>query len=99
MIGTGFKLRDDRPVELVRDYRFTGTRAAATADFGVTLSVAWKLGSESLSRSVSINDTPLSELDARIAYSQLDARGPDIDHVVAQVLQHLLAVIAEHSAR
>ena len=99
MIGTGFKLRDDRPVELVREYRFTGYTGSSDNDFGVRVSVGWKLGSDSLSRSVSINDTPLSELDARIAYSQLDARGPDIDHVVAQVLQRLLAVIAEQSAR
>ena len=75
---------------------YTGRSGPPTS--ALRLSLSWKLGSESLSRSVSINDAPLSELDARIAYSQLDAQGPDIDHVVAQVLQHLLAVIAGHSA-
>ena len=98
LISAGFKLRDDRAIELRHDYILTGYTGGGTVDFDVRLSLAWKLGSESLSRSVSINDVPLSELDARIAYAQLDAQGPGIDHVVAQVLQHLLAVIAGHSA-
>ncbi len=99
LIDRGFKLRDDRPVELTREYRFTGYTGRSRSDFGVTVALSWKLGSESLSRSVSINDAPLSELDARIAYAQMETQGPDVDHVVARVLERLLAVIAEHSAR
>ncbi len=97
IIGRGFKLRHDRPVELTRKYQFSGYTGRGGSDFAMTVSLSWALGSESLSRSVSINNTPVSGLDARIAYTQLDAQGPDIDHVVAQVLQHLLAVIAERS--
>ncbi len=99
LLGRGFKLRDDRPVELVREYRFTVYTGSSDSDFSVKASLGWKLGSDSLSRSVSVGDTRLSELDARIAYPELHTQGPDIDHVVAQVLQHLLAVIAERSPR
>ena len=99
LLGRGFKLRDDRPIELERDYRFTGYTGGSGSEFNMRVTIAWRLGGQSLSRSISIDEVPLSGLDAHIAYAQLDAQGPDVDRVIAQVLQHLLAVIAGHSAR
>lgn len=99
LISAGFRLRDDRPIKLRHDYRFMGYTGSSPVDFDVLLSVAWKLSSASVSRSVSINGAPLPGLDARVAYTQLDSRGPDVDHVIAEVLQHLLAEIGERSAR
>ena len=87
LIGPGFRLSDNRPLELRHDYLFTGYTGSSDVDFNVRLSITWKLNSEYLSRSASINEARLSELDTRIAYPQLDEQGADADHVVAQVLQ------------
>ena len=97
LIGPGFRLTDNRPIELRHDYVFTGYTGSSDVDFNVRLSITWKLNSEYFSRSVSINEARLSELDARITYPQLDRQGADVNHVVAQVLQHLLTEIARRS--
>ena len=94
----GFKLGPKRRVSLQRDYAFDGYTGSSGVDFSVRLSVTWDLDGTHLSQSVSINRVPLSELDAGIPYAHIDSEGPDVDHLVARVLQHLLAEIASQSA-
>jgi hypothetical protein len=99
IVVPGFTLSDERSIELVRSYGFRDYAGEGDSDFGVRVTLAWELGTTSLWRSVSIDDTPIPDLGVRIAYSQLDAQGPDTDHVVAAILKRLLARIAGHSAR
>ena len=93
----GFRLSDERPVELRRNYTFTGHTGSPGVDFDVRLSVKWELDGTHLSRAVTINQLRLAELDASINYPELDRQGPDVDHVVAQVLQRLLAEMGNHA--
>ena len=99
LIDRGFRLRDDRRIELKNDYIFTGYTGSSGVDFDIRLSIRWSLGSDYLTRSVAINEGQLGELDASIPYSRLDKERVDMDHVVAQVLQYLLAEIADRSGR
>ncbi len=97
LVERGFALSDDRPIKLGRDLLFNGYTGSSGADFNMELSITWTLNKTHLLRSLSINETGLSELDASIPYTQLDRQGPDVDHVVAQVLRHLLEEIASPS--
>ena len=99
LVGRGFTLRDDRPIELRHHYTFTGYTGSSSAGFDLHLSIMWRLSGAHLSRSISLNEVGLSALDSTITYSQLDRDGADVDHVVAQVLQHLLAEIGRRSGR
>ena len=99
LTGPGFKLSDSRPIELRHDYLFAGYAGRSDSGFDIRLSVRWTLSGAHLSRSASINDVRLSELDARIAHPDLEKQGADIDHVVAQILQHLKAEIDSRSKR
>ena len=97
LIDPGFRLSNDRAVELTRDYRFTGYTGATDSDFSVRVNLLWGFGREYLSRSVSMGERALPELDESIPYSELDRQGPDVDHIVAHVLRHLMAEIAKRS--
>lgn len=97
LVERGFALSDDRPITLGRDFSFNGYTGSSNANFDVGLSVTWTLSKTHLSRSVAINETSLSELNRSMPYSQLDRDGPDLDHVVARVLQQLMAEIASRS--
>ena len=99
LIDRGFRLSDDRRIELKNDYIFTGYTGSSGVDFDIRLSIKWSLGSDHLTRSVAINEGQLGGLDASIPYSRLDKERVDVDHVVAQVLQYLLAKIADPSGR
>ena len=75
LIDRGFKLRDDRRIELKNDYTFTGYTGSSAVDFDIRLSITWSLGSDYLTRSVAINEGQLGELYVSIPYSRLDKKG------------------------
>lgn len=97
LVGRGFGLRDDRPIELKKEYVFTGYSGSSDVDFDIRLSIAWSIGSELVERSVSVNESPLRELDASVPHHQIGKEAVDVDHVVARALQRLLEEIASSS--
>ena len=98
IVDRGFRLTAYQTLKLGCDYLFRGYTGRSGTDFDLQLSVSWDLKGADLSRSVSVNEARISELDASIPYSQMNTQGPEVDHVVAQVLKHLLAEIASRSA-
>ena len=81
----GFELKDDQPVELKHSYICRGYAGRGSNGFDVTLLVEWKLGGESLSRSVSANGVNAPELEDCVPYSELDTRSSEVGRTVAEI--------------
>ena len=90
LIDQGSKLDDDHPIVLARRYSFAGDEGGSGAESGLPLVIAWGFGAERFSRSVSLDGANLDGLDSTIAYAELADQGPEVDHMVAQVLRSLL---------
>ena len=69
--GRGFQLRDDRPIELGQEYRFTSYTGTQPADFDMHLTVGWKFSREQVSRVVTLNGAPLADIATSIPYADL----------------------------
>ena len=93
IVAQGFKLTDNPPLELKHSYRFQGYTGRGRDDFNVTLSVEWRLGGESFSRYVTVNETPIPELEDRIDYSELDERGAEVDRTIAEATASVMREI------
>jgi hypothetical protein len=84
IVTRGFNLNDGRLLELRQEYTFRGYTGRGGNEFNVVVSVEWKLGGESFSRYVTINATPIPELEDCIRYSELDTRSAEVDHTIAE---------------
>ena len=85
VVTPGFRLHDDRPLELKHSYRCQGCTGRGRNDFNLSLSVEWELGGESFSRCVTLDETPIADLEDRIPYSELDAPSAAVDCTVAEI--------------
>ena len=94
IVEQGFRLADECPIELRHCYNLTGYTGRGNSEFDVVVVVIWRLGGVEFSRGVVIGGTPVPQLDTTIPYSALDARRPDIDHTVAEVMKGLMHRIA-----
>ena len=99
LLDRGFTLEDARPVELTRQYDFSGYTGISGQDFALQLIVKWKLGRDSFSRLIFLNGNRMPGSKDAIAYGGLAESGSDVDKVVAQVLRSLLDEIASRSGR
>ena len=90
ILSDGFKLNDDRPLKLGHDYRFNGYTGIGGNGFDLVLSVEWTLGGNQVSWRVTIDGTPVPQLEADVDYSELEARRTEIDHTVAEITGRVL---------
>ncbi len=97
IVKRGFKLSDERQIELREEYRFNDYTGRGNSSFGLNLSVAWKLGGEGFSFEVEINGNPLTAIGHRIPYSELDGRGAEVDHTVDAICRCMMGKIVMQS--
>ena len=74
-------------------YRCQGCTGRGRNDFNLSLSVEWKLGGESFSRCVTLDETPIADLEDRIPYSELDAPSAAVDCTVAEITASVMREI------
>ena len=65
--------------------------------FGVTLSVLWRLDGEQLSRTVEVDGSRIQALEASIGHSDLASTDPGVDQLVAEVRGRIIRRIGELS--
>ena len=90
ILPDGFRLNNERTLKLGHEYRFNGYTGIGRKGFDLVLSVEWALGSERLSRLVTIDGATVPQLEADFDYSELEARRTEIDHSVAEITGRIL---------
>ena len=65
--------------------------------FGVTLSVLWRLDGEQLSRTVEVDGSRIQALEASIGHADLSSTDPGVDQLVAEVRGRIIRRIGELS--
>ena len=65
--------------------------------FGVTLSVLWRLDGEQLSRTVEVDGSRIQALEASIGHADLASTDPGVDQLVAEVRGRIIRRIGELS--
>ena len=93
----GFKLSDERQVQLREDFIFEDYTGRGDSGFGLVLSVAWELGGEGFTFEAAIDEQPLTEIGRRIPYSELDERDPELDHTVDRLYKAMKNQILDRS--
>jgi len=83
----GFSLSDERPVRITHTFHLSGYNRPGDADFEVTVTLVWTLGSEGLYRTATVNDAAVPRVEQRVRYSDLDTRSPRSDSGSAAVLR------------
>ena len=99
IVTQGFKLSEDKPLNIEHQFVFryyTGSQEIAS---DLVLSILWRFAGESLSRTVTINQEAIAELEESILYSELEARVVDIDLTVAKIVTRLMEQIVGLSRR
>ena len=90
IVTQGFKLSDDRPLRLKYDCSFNGYTGLGGKEFNLALSVGWILGGEGVSRNVTIDGTPIPQLEGSISYSELDIQSSNVDYLIAEITQQMM---------
>ena len=85
IVTRGFELSDSRQLELRHTYSFRDYVGRGRRGFGVSLTIRWKLGRDRLSRDVTIDKPPVTELGASIMYSEIDTLSAEVDQTVAEI--------------
>ena len=85
IVGQGFRLADDQPIDILHHYRFNDYNGMGTGDFSLLVIVAWTLKEREVVRRVTIDGEPISSLNTTVGYSEIDDRAPDLDRVGAVV--------------
>ncbi len=93
IVTHGFRLNDASPLELKHIYRFQGYTGRGCNDFNIDLAVEWKLGSESFSRRVTLDEGSLVELEDAFTYSGLHTRSGEADRVAAEITSSVMREI------
>lgn len=94
----GLKLSSNRSLKLARTYRFNRYTGKGQGGFNVEFSIQWRLDGAKLSRSVTVDGSPIPELDASVDYPQLGNRTVDVDRTAAVVARHIRQRIGELSS-
>ncbi|MXY44804.1 MAG: ATP-binding protein [Dehalococcoidia bacterium] len=95
----GFRLSDNRSLELGHDCSFNGYTGVGSNDFNLTLGVKWKFDGERVSRSVTIDRTLVPHLEAYIFYEGLDTQPTDADHAVTEIAKQLMKRVTTQAER
>ncbi len=96
VVGRGFELSDDRPIEISHNCNFTNYNGKGSSSFNVTFNITWTLTERAVSRVVAIDEVPLSHLGRTIPYSELEEWPNDRDTVTAEALKGVMGRIGTH---
>ncbi len=97
IVKRGFRLSDERPLEITCKYTFEDYAGSGTGDFSLVASLTWSLGAEGVTRMVVIDEVSVSRLTTRVSYSDLSFRSARVDHTVAGILTAIAKQIESHS--
>ena len=97
IVKRGFRLSDERPLEITRRYTFANYADRGKRDFSLVASLIWSLGAEGVTRKVVIDELSISRLTTRISYSDLSYRSAKIDHTIAGILTAITKQIESRS--
>ena len=98
IVVDGFKLSDTRPLELWRTYRFERYTGKGQGGFKVEFSIRWRLDDATLSRSATIDNQPIPELEASVARQHWGHEIVDVDQMAAVFTGRITQRIGELSA-
>ena len=95
IVKRGFKLSDERQIELKEEYRFNDYTGGGNSSFDLVLSVAWILGCKGFSFEVALNGP--CEISHLVAYSDLNDRDSAIDRIVDKICRCMMDEIDRRS--
>lgn len=98
IVSDGFKLSDSRPLELKHVYTFRDYIGRRNAGFDVKLAISWHLDGERISRSVTIDGSPIPECGASVPYGELNNSNTGIDQTIAEIGGRIMRRIGDISA-
>ena len=98
IIKDGFSLSGDRPLHVTHNYTFSDYIGKGRSGFDVNFSIRWRLDGERLSRSVTVNEFEVPELEVSISYAELALRATGEDQVVAEIGGRIIRKIGELAA-
>ena len=78
IVRAGFRLSDERPLELRYRYRLIDYTGIGNVGFGLEITISWQLLRDHLLWQVALDDVPLAEFVRRIPYSELDATTDEV---------------------
>ena len=90
IVKTGFRLSDERRLDLRQEYRLGDYTGTGNTGFNVVLSISWQLSKEQLWWEVGIDNVAITDLSHRIRYSEVDSKKGDIDQAVALISKSLI---------
>ena len=90
IVTQGFKLSAEMPLKLEHQLVFRDYTGSSRISFNVVVSVMWQLRDERLSRTVTINQETIPELEESIGYAELETRSADLDRTVANIAAHIM---------
>ena len=99
IVKQGFKLSDERRIELKKRHKFDNYTGKGNSSFGLNLSVTWKLGGEVFSFEAVINGKRITDKGHCIPYSELDGRDAEVDHTVDRICKAMMDEIDRQSQR
>ena len=97
IVKRGFRLSDERPLEISCRYTFEDYAGSGTGNFSLVASLIWSLGAKGVTREVVIDEVSISGLTTRISYSDLSFRSAKTDRTVAGILTAITKQIASRS--
>ena len=97
IVKRGFRLSDERPLEITCKYTFEDYAGSGIGDFSLVASLTWSLGAEGVTRIVVIDEVSVSRLTTRVSYSDLSFRSARVDHTVAGILTAIAKQIESRS--
>ena len=98
IVSPSFQLSASRQLELRHVYRFRNYTGRGKAGFDLDLTIRWYLDGERLIRVVGIDDSPISELAARVPYEELNDGSWAIDATIAEIGGRIMRRVGELSA-
>ena len=95
----GLKLSSNRPLKLAHKYSFNWYTGKGQDGFNVEFSICWRLDDETLSRSATIDNQPIPELEASVDRQRWEHEIVDVDQVAAVFTARITQRIGELSAQ
>ena len=94
----GLKLSSHRPLELEHKYNFNWYTGTGHGGFNVKFSIRWRLDDTTLSRSATIDNQPIPELEASVDRQHWGHEIVDVDQIAAVFTGRITQRISELSA-
>ena len=99
LVTKGFRLSNQRRVEIRHDFSFVDYTGKGNGSFNVVISIAWSLGASEYCREISLNGAPIPQLKSCIRYADGEGRHGDLDNTVAKVLETAIDESSHRSNR